>query len=109
MKMLKQTTSISLVPICVILVHLFCFITCDENPLKEEAIKLSNIHKDIDTDRNKKLTRQEVIIYLVANKIGYKPDSDYFKDIVDGLFDEHDKNKDGLIAYDEFVPRHDEL
>lgn len=51
----------------------------------------------------------QVIIYLVANKIGYKPDSDYFKDIVDGLFDEHDKNKDGLIAYDEFVPRHDEL
>ena len=51
----------------------------------------------------------QISVYLAANNVGYSAGSDLFKSIIEQLFEVHDKNRDGFIGFDEFVPKHDEL
>ncbi|XP_033329675.1 peptidyl-prolyl cis-trans isomerase Fkb14 isoform X2 [Megalopta genalis] len=81
----------------------------------------ANVFKEIDSDRDNQLSREEVSEYLRKQMIeadqGSAGDNDQVKKIladhdklVEEIFQHEDKDKNGFISHDEFTgPKHDEL
>ncbi|XP_026462279.1 peptidyl-prolyl cis-trans isomerase FKBP14-like [Ctenocephalides felis] len=78
----------------------------------------TNVFKEIDTDKNNQLTREEVSEYLKKQMVtaeGASSDeiANMLKDhdkLVEEIFQHEDKDKNGVISHEEFSgPKHDEL
>ncbi|CAG0919527.1 unnamed protein product [Notodromas monacha] len=69
-----------------------------------------NVFKDIDSDQNNLLSREEVVEYIKKQMPeGEAIDQDPDK-ITEEIFQHEDKDRDGFISHDEFSgPKHDEL
>jgi FK506-binding protein 14 len=87
----------------------------------DEGPEVVNVFKKIDTDSDEALTREEIGIYLQEvsveamraggeqNKEAVKMMEDQDK-LVEEIFAHEDKDKDGVISFEEFSgPKHDEL
>jgi len=73
-----------------------------------------NVFKEIDANADKYLSQDEVSGFLKeqAKKVGSDSDvnDEQHSTIVSQIFEHEDKDKDGLISFDEFSgPKHDEL
>ncbi|XP_063412302.1 16 kDa calcium-binding protein-like [Mytilus trossulus] len=89
--------------IAAILCSLITLSICEE----DEATSLAKVFDEMDTNGNKKVTFKEVSTFLSSK--GLNQDDQDFKRTVQTFMDSYDKNKDKIITYDEFVPKHDEL
>uniref|UniRef100_A0A6M2DY66 peptidylprolyl isomerase n=1 Tax=Xenopsylla cheopis TaxID=163159 RepID=A0A6M2DY66_XENCH len=78
----------------------------------------TNVFKEIDTDKDNQLTREEVSEYLKKQMVtaeGASSDeiANMLKDhdkLVEEIFQHEDKDKNGVISHEEFSgPKHDEL
>lgn len=79
----------------------------------------TNVFKEIDQDRDKQLSRDEVSDYLkkqMAAAEGAEGGDDIkqmmsdHEKLVEEIFQHEDKDKNGFISHDEFTgPKHDEL
>lgn len=74
----------------------------------------ANLFKEIDTDDDKQLSRDEINGYLEKQmpKVEAEniPDMPEREKLVEDIFQHEDKDKDGFISHDEFSgPKHDEL
>ena len=69
-----------------------------------------NVFQEIDKDGNKELTQEEIKTYLNSQE-GFPNDDDSSHDtIVNEIFQQEDKDKDGVISFEEFSgPKHEEL
>lgn len=78
-----------------------------------EGPKQENIFKKIDQDGDNQLTQDEVSDFIKASQQDAGMDlseDDKHNEIVADIFQHEDKDKDGLISYEEFSgPKHDEL
>lgn len=64
----------------------------------------------IDKDKNKQLTQEEIKTYLKEQNSMPNDDPASHDTIVSEIFQEEDKNKDGVISFEEFTgPKHEEL
>lgn len=69
-----------------------------------------NVFGMIDKDKNKQLTHQEIKDYLIEQDSMPNDDKTSHDTIVSEIFQSEDKNKDGVISYEEFSgPKRDEL
>lgn len=70
----------------------------------------SDVFGDIDKDGNKELTRDEIKTFLTSQE-GFPNDDESSHDsIVSEIFQQEDKDKDGVISFEEFSgPKHEEL
>ncbi|WAR09922.1 FKB14-like protein [Mya arenaria] len=73
-----------------------------------------NVFKQIDVNKDKELSHDEVSDYLLSQAVQHgqniDKDSEDHKNVVQTIFDHEDKDKDGVISLDEFSgPKHDEL
>ncbi|CAK9825298.1 Peptidyl-prolyl cis-trans isomerase FKBP14 [Anthophora retusa] len=77
----------------------------------------ANVFKEIDTDHDNQLSREEVSDYLRKQMFEVEQDSTEMKKLladhgklVEEIFQHEDKDKNGFISHDEFSgPKHDEL
>ncbi|XP_067929531.1 FK506-binding protein 2-like [Watersipora subatra] len=77
----------------------------------KQAPKQENIFKIIDKDEDKHLSSDELHSYFdeQSSKMGGSSDFDA-KQVISEIMEHEDKDKDGLISFDEFSgPKHDEL
>lgn len=65
--------------------------------------------KMLDHDSNGEVTKEELKQYLVKQEGDGLPQGDELSGLIDDIFKHEDKNKDGVIARDEFGKPHDEL
>ncbi|XP_031557671.1 FK506-binding protein 2-like [Actinia tenebrosa] len=64
----------------------------------------------IDKDKNRQLTQEEIKTYLKEQNSMPNDDPASHDTIVSEIFQEEDKNKDGVISFEEFTgPKHEEL
>ncbi|CAG5119173.1 unnamed protein product [Candidula unifasciata] len=79
----------------------------------EEAEAPVNIFDDIDADKDKMLSTDEVSAFIKrqAAKVGKSSEDDsQHEEIISQIFNHEDKDKDGFISHEEFSgPKHDEL
>ncbi|KAK3738194.1 hypothetical protein QZH41_012778, partial [Actinostola sp. cb2023] len=69
-----------------------------------------NVFGMIDKDKNKQLTHEEIKKYLIEQDSMPNEDPASHDTIVSEIFQSEDKNKDGVISFEEFSgPKHDEL
>ena len=73
--------------------------------------------RSIDEDGDQKLSREELLSYIskeLEERESAQPTDDEEEPesnekIVDTFFETQDLDKDGVISYDEFISKHDEL
>lgn len=77
----------------------------------EDGPPLINIFKEIDSDKDNQLSRDELSEYLKKQvPEGTNADMPDQDKLVEDIFLHEDKDKDGFISHDEFSgPKHDEL
>ncbi|XP_041374471.1 FK506-binding protein 2-like isoform X3 [Gigantopelta aegis] len=79
----------------------------------EDGDPPKNIFKEIDVDGDNRLSKDEISHFVkeqVKNAGQPEPDEESHKSMLDHIFTSEDKNKDGVISFDEFSgPKHDEL
>ncbi|XP_013785574.2 peptidyl-prolyl cis-trans isomerase FKBP7-like, partial [Limulus polyphemus] len=80
----------------------------------EDGPPLVNLFKEIDSNEDSQLSREELVEYIAkqvpgADAAELEEDIEQ-KKLIDEIFVHEDKNKDGLISHEEFSgPKHDEL
>jgi len=77
----------------------------------KDAPKQENIFKVIDADEDKHLSSDELVKYFEDQSQHMPEGSDFnAKEIIGEIMEHEDKDKDGMISFDEFSgPKHDEL
>lgn len=69
-----------------------------------------NVFGIIDIDKNNELSIEEVKEYLKEQDVFVKGDESNHESILSEIFEREDKDKDGVISFEEFSgPKHDEL
>lgn len=79
--------------------------------------KETNVFKEIDSNADKQLSREEVSEYLKKQMVAAEGETDEVKKmlqehdkLVEEIFQHEDKDRNGFISHDEFSgPKHDEL
>jgi len=75
--------------------------------------KPKNVFKEIDTDGDNQLSREEISGFIRKQEAAQGSQSASVKDhdnMLNEIFQSEDKDKDGVISFDEFSgPKHDEL
>lgn len=80
----------------------------EEETTQEKAAP--NVFKMIDKDNNKELSIGEVKKYLKEQEGFPNEDESNHETILSEIFEHEDKDKDGVISFEEFSgPKHDEL
>lgn len=80
----------------------------EEETTQEKAAP--NVFKMIDKDNNKELSIGEVKKYLKEQEGFPNEDESNHETILSEIFEHEDKDKDGVISYEEFSgPKHEEL
>ena len=80
----------------------------EEETAQEKAAP--NVFKMIDKDNNKELSIGEVKKYLKEQEGFPNEDESNHETILSEIFEHEDKDKDGVISFEEFSgPKHDEL
>ena len=69
-----------------------------------------NVFGVIDIDKNNELSIEEVKEYLKEQQVFTNGDESNHEAILSEIFEREDKDKDGVISFEEFSgPKHDEL